>query len=61
MAEELAKLRGRDLFVVGPHLVDPHVAPKKIAAMLALGLQCSAEHISDKQGSKACTWEMFQR
>ena len=52
MAEELAKLRGRDLFVVGPHLVDPHVAPKKIAAMLALDLQCSAEHILTSKEAK---------
>ena len=52
VAEELAKLRSRDLFVVGPHLVDPHVAPKKIAAMLALDLQCSAEHILTSKEAK---------
>lgn len=52
VAEELAKLRSRDLFLPGPHLMNPHVAPKKLAAQLSEALLCSAEHILTSKEAK---------
>lgn len=52
VAEELAKLKNNELFLPGPHLLNPHLASKKTAKLLASHLQCPIESILTSKEAK---------